>query len=199
MAENRISVDVFKNKTIENLSKGFADVNSKLDTGSGAAVVGSVASGLLSRAAGLCKDEVSETEKIDYICRNAENLRNYMVFLVDEDTKCREPLARALKEGGQFEIDACMQSACAITSEIVNMMQQLLILCRDLIVICPNDVKHYVKESAEFAFSAAKAGMIWILNRINIASDETFLFVTKRENEIYLKECTDIFEEIMNG
>ena len=199
MADIRISVDAFKNKTFENLSKSFADKSSAIDTGSGCAAVGAIACSLLSRAAAMCTPEEADAEKLEYIARNAENLRNYMVFLLDEDTKCRAPLARALSEGGQFEIDACMQSACAITSEIITMMQQLLILARDLKCICPDEVKHYVIEASELAFASAKAGISWILNRIAIASDETYLYVTRRENQVYLQECTDIYEEIING
>ena len=82
MAE-KIMIEIFKKKTMEELSQALADPDSKLETGSGAAAVASVASALLCRAAAVTAKAVSGNERLDYICRNAETLRAYMVHLID--------------------------------------------------------------------------------------------------------------------
>ena len=80
MAE-KIMIEVFKKKTMEELSQALADPDGKLETGSGAAAVASVAAALLCRAAAVTARNVSGNERLDYIARNGEILRSYMVHL----------------------------------------------------------------------------------------------------------------------
>ena len=198
MAELKISIDALKNRTIENFVKDFASVESKMETGSCSAAVASISAAVLERAAAVSEGKSSNAERLEYIHRNAGIMRDYMIHLVDEDTKCRAPIIRAFKEGGQNEIDACLQSACAINAEIINMMLQNMQLAKELKGICCEESLHYIREAAEFALSAIRACRIWILDMIKVSSDETYSFVTNRENEVYLQQAVDLYEEIVS-
>ena len=91
MAEG-IKIEIFKLKNADELTKTLADPESRADTGSAAAMTAALAASLLARGASLTAEKVPENERVDYILRNAEILRSYMVHLIDEDVKSRNPL-----------------------------------------------------------------------------------------------------------
>ena len=127
---------------------------------------------------------------MDYIVRNGEILRKYMVRLIDEDVKARGPLKRALREGGAYEIEASRQPAVAICGEIINMMHQALELAQELSSVCPKSALHHLGESAELAMAAIRSARLYILDMAEKSTDETYRFVVRRENEITLEQCT---------
>lgn len=198
MAE-KIMIEIFKKKTMEELSQALADPDSKLETGSGAAAVASMAAALLCRTAAVTAKAVGGHERLDYICRNAETLRAYMVHLIDEDVKCRGPLKRAMKEGDAQTIEAARQPAVSICGEIVNMMGKLLELAQELVPLCPKEAKHYLAESAELAMAAARAARCYIMDMASYCSDETYRFVTRRENELLLQQLVPMAEDIIKN
>ena len=198
MAE-KIMIEVFKKKTMEELSQALADPDGKLETGSGAAVAASVAAALLCRAASVTGKTVSGNERLDYIARNGEILRSYMVHLIDEDVKCRGPLKRAIKEGDARNIEAARQPAVSISAEILNMMGKLLELARELCPLCPKEARHYLAESAELAMAAARTARSYIVDMAAYSSDETYRFVTRRENELLLAQFAHLAEEIIKS
>lgn len=198
MAE-KIMIEVFKKKTMEELSQALADPDGKLETGSGAAAVASVAAALLCRAAAATGKVVSGNERLDYIVRNGEILRSYMVHLIDEDVKCRGPLKRAIKEGDARTIEAARQPAVSICAEILNMMGKLLELARELCPLCPKEARHYLAESAELAMAAARTARSYIVDMAAYSSDETYRFVTRRENELLLAQFAPLAEEIIKS
>ena len=198
MAE-KITIEVFKKKPMEELSQALADPDGKLETGSGAAAVASVAAALLCRAAAATGKTVSGNERLDYIARNGEILRSYMVHLIDEDVKCRGPLKRAIKEGDARTIEAARQPAVSISAEILNMMGKLLELAQELCPLCPKEAKHYLAESAELAMAAARTARSYIVDMAAYSSDETYRFVTHRENELLLAQFAPMAEEIIKS
>lgn len=198
MAE-KIMIEVFKKKTMEELSQALADPDGKLETGSGAAAVASVAAALLCRAAAATGKVVSGNERLDYIARNGEILRSYMVHLIDEDVKCRGPLKRAMMEGDARAIEAARQPAVSICGEILNMMGKLLELARELCPLCPKEARHYLAESAELAMAAARSARSYIVDMAAYSSDETYRFVTRRENELLLAQFAPMAEEIIKS
>lgn len=198
MAE-KITIEVFKKKPMEELSQALADPDGKLETGSGAAAVASVAAALLCRAAAATGKTVSGNERLDYIVRNGEILRSYMVHLIDEDVKCRGPLKRAIKEGDARNIEAARQPAVSISAEILNMMGKLLELAQELCPLCPKEAKHYLAESAELAMAAARTARSYIVDMAAYSSDETYRFVTHRENELLLAQFAPMAEEIIKS
>ena len=198
MAE-KITIEVFKKKPMEELSQALADPDGKLETGSGAAAVASVAAALLCRAAAATGKTVSGNERLDYIARNGEILRSYMVHLIDEDVKCRGPLKRAIKEGDARNIEAARQPAVSISAEILNMMGKLLELAQELCPLCPKEAKHYLAESAELAMAAARTARSYIVDMAAYSSDETYRFVTRRENELLLAQFAPLAEEIIKS
>ncbi len=187
MAE-KILVEVFKKKTAEELSQALADPDSRLETGSGSAITASLAAALLCRAAAITARKQEGNESLDYILRNGEILRSYMVHLIDEDVKSRGPLNRALKEGEPRAIEAARQPASAIPAEIVNMMGKLLELSQELCPLCPKEAAHYLAESTELALAAAASARDFILDMASYCSDETYRFVTRRENELLMEQ-----------
>lgn len=198
MAE-KITIEVFKKKPMEELSQALADPDGKLETGSGAAAVASVAAALLCRAAAATGKTVSGNERLDYIVRNGEILRGYMVHLIDEDVKCRGPLKRAMMEGDARTIEAARQPAVSICAEILNMMGKLLELAQELCPLCPKEAKHYLAESAELAMAAARTARSYIVDMAAYSSDETYRFVTHRENELLLAQFAPMAEEIIKS
>ena len=111
-----------------------------------------------------------------------------MVHLIDEDVKCRGPLNRALKEGEPRAIEAARQPASAICAEIVNMMGKLLELTEELCALCPGEAAHYLAESTELAVASASCARDFILDMASYCSDETYRFVTRRENELLMEQ-----------
>lgn len=192
---DKLIIEVYKNKNAEDFTKALSTADSRLSIGSAAAYTAACAAALLARAAALTAAETSG-ERVDYIVRNSETLRSYMVHLIDEDVKCRGPLARAEKEGDARKIEAARQPAAAVTSEIVNMMGQCLALMLELCALCPADVAQFIGEGAELAMASVRSCMIYMVALADKCSDETYRFVTHRENEITLADCTETYSAI---
>lgn len=195
MAEG-IKIEIFKQKNADELTKALSEPDSRMETGGAAAVTAALAASLLERAAAITKKTAGENERVDYILRNAEILRGYMVHLIDEDVKSRHPLRRALKEGGEQEIEAARQPAVAIPAEVINMMGQMLELAKELCALCPKDAVHWLGACAELAMAAIRSARLYILDMSDKCSDETYRFVVRRENEITLSACEACAAEI---
>ena len=97
--EKKITIEIFRKKLPDDLTKSLADPDSRCDVGSAAALTAASAAALLARAAARTPAEGESGERVAYIARNAEILRAYMIHLIDEDVKSRGPLRRAVKEG----------------------------------------------------------------------------------------------------
>ncbi len=198
MAE-AIKIEIFRQKNADEFTKSLADPDSRLETGSASALTAALSAALLGRAAALTAAAQPGEERPEYIARNAEILRGYMVHLIDEDVKCRGPLRRALKEGDSLKIEAARQPAIAITGEIINMMSQALALAAELCGFCPSEAMHYLGESAELALAAIRSARIYTVNMADLATDETYRFVVRRENEITWESCLAQAETIRNA
>ena len=175
---DKLIIEIFREKNAEEFTKALAAPDSRLETGSAAAMTAAVAMSLAARAAAACDQS---GEKAQYIARNIETLRGYMVHLIDEDVKSRGPLRRAI---------------VCIDQEIINMMGQALELIAGLAEICPKDSMHYVGEAAELAFAAIRCARLYIVDMARYSSDETYKFVTRRENELNINNCAEQAEKI---
>ena len=197
--ENKLVNETYRKHPFEKLSEEFADPSSRLNTGSAASAVGSIAFSLLNRAALLCRSCLEgENERVEYIIRNSAALHSYLAFLIDEDVKCRGPLRRAEKEGGKDEIAACCQPAAAIAAETVNMMQKLLELDEELAGLFPGKIPHFVFEAASLALSAAEAAVPYIFSLAKLNDDDTYKYITERENYVYLDFCRSMKDKIFS-
>lgn len=185
---DKIVIEIYRNKNAEEFTKLLADPAGKLNTGSAAAETAALAAALALRAASVTAEAFPENERAEYIRRNMEIIRGYMVHLIDEDVKCRAPLNRALKEGGEREIEACRQTATCITAEIVNMMGTGLGLMDELAELCPKTSAHFLAEAAFLAAAAAECAGVFTVDMAEQSADETYRFVTRRENEINLEQ-----------
>ena len=196
MAE-AIKIEIFRQKDADALSAALADPAGRLDAGGGAAMTAALSAALLKRAAAVTAERLPENDRAAYILRNAEILRGYMVRLIDEDVKSRAPLRRAMKEGGEREIEAARHPASAIPAEIVNMMLQQLALTRELCDLCPRESLHWLGESAELSMAAIRTARLAILNMSERCSDDTYRFIVRRENEISLDSAAELAAEIL--
>lgn len=196
MAEKLI-IDIYKNKNPEELTKLLADTESRLEAGSAAALTAASAAALFSRACAITAQNIKNDARLDYILRNSEIIRNYMVYLIDEDVKSRNPLRKAMKEGTAQEIEAARQPAVCIAGEIINMMGQCLELMLELSEKCPKEAAHYLGEAGHLAMGAIRSCRVYIINMADKCSDETYRFVTRRENEISLEKYGKVYDELI--
>lgn len=193
----KIIIDIWKKKDAEEFTKALADPESRVEAVSAAAYTAACASAAIKRAAELAKKARGENERLEYISRNAEILRTYMVHLIDEDVKSRAPLRKAMSEGIKVNIEAAYESAACIPTEIINMMQKLMELARETCDFCDTDSLHYVGEGACLAKAAADSCCVYVLDLAGKSDDETYRFVAKRENEITFDALTEFFNEVM--
>lgn len=196
MAES-IKIEIFRKKLPDELTKALSDADSRSDIGSGAAMTAATACAWFLRAAALTAGAKGGGERLDYMLRNGEILRGYMIHLIDEDVKCRGPLRKARKEGDERTIEAAMQPAAAIANEIVNMMHQLLELLDELADTCADDGKRFIAASADLAMGAIHACRRYVLELASHSSDDTYQYIVRRENEITLEACAARYDSIL--
>ena len=194
---DKIVIEIYKNKDADELTKLLAEPQGKLETGSGAALTAATAAAFLLRAAAGTGESVKDNERLEYITRNAEVLRTYMVHLIDEDVKSRGPLNRAVKEGGAREIEAARHPEMNICGEIVNMMGKCFDFANELADFCAPEYRHYLAACADTAMAAAKSAVRYLLYMAAACSDETYRFVTRRENEINLGQMQQTYDAII--
>ena len=197
MAE-KITIEIFKEKKADEFTAALSSTECRASSGSAAAYVAAMACALTERTAKLCVSGNEDNERLSYIIRNSEILRDYMVHLIDEDVKSKRPFSRALKEGNARNIEATIQTATCIDAEIINMMKPCLEFLKELCDICPPGDRHFVREAAELAMCACRVSKSVIHSFSSLSSDDIYQFVTDRENEIFLAERTDLYEEIIS-
>ena len=195
MAE-KLTIEVFRRKDAEDFTLALADPESWTAVGSGAAMSAAVAAAYLHRAASLCAQN-EEDERLQWLLRNSETLRSYMVRLIDEDVKCRGPLRRAQRERDPRAVEAARQPAAAIANEIVNMMGQCLTLLEELSDRAQGEAGTYIAAAAELAMGAIRACMRYSVDMSRACSDETYRYVVRRENELTLEQLTPVYGRIL--
>lgn len=190
----KIFIEIYKNNNADTFTKNLASPDSKIDTGSASAYSAAAAAAVFSRALYAYPLD----ERMEYIVRNSEIIRSYMVNLIDEDVKCRGPLRRAIKENDPLAIEAAKQTSCCINAEIINMMIHLLEFIKE-VSIGYSQKNHYLLEAVCFCESALKSSKYTILNISETCSDETFRFVTKRENELITEQANNLINAIIES
>lgn len=192
MAENqekkKIVIEVFKTKSTAELSQIVADPESHTDVGTAAAASAANAFALALRAARLSEARLGSSERLDYVTRNLENLRQYMLQLIDEDNRCRAPLRRALRDNDTQRFQPALEASCAIANELVCMAGNLLDLLEELDPLCDAQSAVYVSAAARMALSVTESCRYYLLGQAARSEDETFRFVTRRENELTLTQ-----------
>ena len=198
MAEG-IKIQIYRNETADILTKKLADPEENAGIGSAAAASAALSASMVSRAAVQIRQAGGENEKLDWYVRNTEILRSYMVKLIDEDVKCREPLRRALKEGDDRTIEAARQAAVSICLEIVNMMGQCLDLAYEMADLAEENVKADLATGADLAYGASLAAGRYILHMSSLSPDDTYRYVMKRENELTMQAQRAVYERIITA
>ena len=181
---NKIIIDVFKEKKAEEFTAALASPDSKAGSGIAAAYTAAMGNALIERVAKSCLEKEKENERLDYIVRNAEILRSYMVN------------SRARKEGGAREIEASIQTASCIEAEIVNMAKPALEFIEELSAICAAEDKNTLLEAAELIMTSCRVSRSVILSYAALSTDDTYRYVTRRENEIFMAEREELYASI---
>ncbi len=194
---DKLVIEIWKKKDPDEITKELASPQSRLEVGSASAMTAAAAAALVERAAAVCCENNASDERLTYILKNAEIIRGYMVHLIDEDVKSRGPMRQALKEGDERKIDATRQSAVCIDSEIINMMVQLMDFAGELADVCPKDKLHWLGEAAQLIMGAVESARIFIVNMADGSSDDTYRYVTRRENEITFEALRKVFNGII--
>lgn len=194
MAEQKISIQIFRKMEAEEFTQALADPESRAESGSAAAQTAAQAAALLERAAKACP---GEGEDLDYIRRNSEILRKYMVQLIDEDVKARGPLRRAMKEGDARAIEAAGQSAGAVCMEIMSMMAKDLELSQRLAPLAPRELRHWIAEGGDLAMGAFRCAMHYCVSWGERSVDDTRRYVIRRENELQMQELQPVYQQLL--
>ena len=194
--EEKLIIEIYRKKDPEELTKLLSEPESKPDLGSAAALVAADACAMGLRAAKLTEKSLSGHERLDYILRNLEKLRAYMVYLIDEDVKCRSLLSKAEKKGDAREIDAARRPASCICEEIINQMCNTLDLLTELADM-DRQGSMYIVASVHMCMAAIQSAMAFVLDMSSQSSDDTYVFVTRRENEITLEKYSAVAEAVL--
>ena len=190
-------IQIYRNETQEELTKKLSDPEDKAGIGSAAAASAAIGASMLARAAArIRKEHTGENERLDWLVRNTETLRAYMVKLIDEDVKCHGPLRRALKEGEPRAIEASRQTALSICLEIVNMMGQALEIGDEMLAFADESAKAEILAGADIAYAASLASGRYILSVSSGSADDTYRYVMKRENELTMQTQKVIYDRI---
>lgn len=184
-----IQIKVYSQDSLNNFAEGFA-ADEKLETGSINAATAAFAASLLERAALYAP----ESEKKEYILRNAGILRNYFVHMIDDDLKARRDYLKLLPDGDALKIEAAIHPACTINEEIISMTDQMLQLGLELKELIPVDKQHYLKEMADLAYGTVKSCISWLVGFTQQSCDETYKFVVRRENELNLEAIKEEYD-----
>ena len=184
MAE-KIVIELFRKKDPDELTAAFADPEGKPDLASSAALTAANACAMGLRAARLVP---GEDERLDYLRRNLDKLRGYMVYLIDEDIKGRRIMARAKKEGDPEKIDAAIHAICAISDEVINQMCNVLDLLLELSERDLSGSAPYLGSAVHDALAAIRSGRLFVVSATRRSGDATYAYITRRENELRLAE-----------
>jgi len=193
----KFKIEIFREKNQNDLTLAFAEENSLLEAGSSAASVAAMAAAFLLRACSRADGSKMASERLEYIKRNGEILRNYMVNLVDEDVKSRAPLRRALKEENATATEASMMPAIAIPEEISGMMMKNLEFLQELLPVVDKHGLQYIGTSAELAVASVRIVQPYLAEAADRLTDDITRYVVRKENLVTLGECEEKYSEII--
>lgn len=195
--KKKFIIEIFRKKDQEELTSALADPDGKLDIGSAAALCGAEACAMALRGARIATKEHGGEERMEYLLRNFDKLRSYMVYLIDEDVKGRNIMKRAIKEGDPQKIEAAREPAAAISDEVICQMINLVDLIEELSVFAPKESAIYLGSAVEFALSSIRSARLFAVHLARGSSDDTYSFIVRRENEIRMEALLPKTEKIL--
>ena len=195
--KKKFVIEIFRKKDPDELTSALADPEGKLDIGSAAALCAAEACAMALRGARIAAKLHSGEERMEYLLRNIEKLRAYMVYLIDEDVKGRNIMRRAVKEGDPQKIDAAREPAAAISDEVICQMINLADLIEELTAFAPQESAIYLGSAVEYALSSIRSARLFAVHMAQGSSDDTYSFIVRRENEIRLEALRPKAEKIL--
>ena len=195
--KKKFIIEIFRKKDPEELTSALADPDGKLDIGSAAALCGAEACAMALRGARIAAKERGGEERMEYLLRNFDKLRSYLVYLIDEDVKGRNIMKRAVKEGDPQKIEAAREPAAAISDEVICQMINLVDLIEELTAFAPKESAIYLGSAVEFALSSIRSARLFAVHLARGSSDDTYSFIVRRENEIRMEALLPKTEKIL--
>ena len=195
--KKKLIIEIFRKKDPEELTSALADPDGKLDIGSAAALCGAEACAMALRGARIAAKERGGEERMEYLLRNFDKLRSYLVYLIDEDVKGRNIMKRAVKEGDPQKIEAAREPAAAISDEVICQMINLVDLIEELTAFAPKESAIYLGSAVEFALSSIRSARLFAVHLARGSSDDTYSFIVRRENEIRMEALLPKTEKIL--
>jgi len=194
---NQFIIEIYKEKNPEEFTNCLADPNCRMQPGSAAASTASYSAAIAKRVTEKLVQDGTNDERIDYLRRNTEIVRKYMIHLIDEDVKSRGPLRRALKEGGDREIEAGLQTSASINNEIISMMRNFFDLIIEIGNMCDPTEYSHIKEAAILARAAASVCREENITIAYKSIDDTYSYVLKRENELMMEQINECCDKVL--
>ena len=195
--KKKFIIEIFRKKDPEELTSALSDPDGKLEIGSAAALCGAEACAMALRGARVAAKEHDGEERMEYLLRNFDKLRSYMVYLIDEDVKGRNIMKRAIKEGDPQKIEAAREPAAAISDEVICQMINLVDLIEELSAFAPKESAIYLGSAVEFALSSIRSARLFAVHLARGSSDDTYSFIVRRENEIRMEALLPKTEKIL--
>ena len=174
----------FSGRTVKDFSIELASKESKLETGSAAALIGGMAASSLLLAV-----KKTGSEELAKAAEDLELLRKYFIFLIDEEVKAKEPLESRLRQGvtDEAEIEGGYRTACIILSEQLYNLTTLIDIAEAVSgKLCPcaavesSAAMYYVKAALE----SIRLQLTFYSTKMN---EPVYARTTRREPEIVIE------------
>ncbi|MCR5663985.1 MAG: cyclodeaminase/cyclohydrolase family protein [Oscillospiraceae bacterium] len=196
--KEKFKIEIYRKKDPDELTGILAETDGRLEVGSAAALTGAEACAFALKAARQARDAGMSGERIEFMLRNFEKQREYLVYLIDEDVKAGKIMKRAVKEGEAQKIEAARGPACAISDEVINQMTHILELLEELGGTAPAACAVSLGCAAELCLAAIRCARLFVVGVSRESSDDTYRFIVRRENEIRMQELLPKAEALLS-
>lgn len=190
-----LKIEVFAEKTVKNYNKSLAEAGNKLGIGSAAAEAGANAAALALLAIGKTG---SEDEALKKAAENIEQLRVYLLFLIDEENKAKLPLEKRLASGApDAEIEGGYRTAGVIVSEAMYTVIRVMELLNEVAdKLCPCAAAE-AAGSVYFAKTALECARLLLAVYASKMNEEIYARTTRREPEIAIENSAEMFAAML--
>ena len=202
--EHKIVIDKSKSLKLQKLSETplaaftekVAAADGKPEAGTVAALAAALAPALGSLAAALSSVDPEGEHKA--LVQEFDEMRKYMLRLVDDMPRSRAPLMKRLEENATgLEIESAARVACTIPNEIVYLMCRCMELLDQLVPLVRAEDKATIQAAAYLCLAVINMMRGQIAQYASYMEDASFRYVVKREAELNVQEHEAVIERLM--
>ena len=192
---SNLKFDTYMNRSVMDFSVALGDKVSTLRAGGASSAIGAIAAASAQKAVRMSAGDDPAMNKVS---NDLETLRKYLIFLIDEEIKAKDPLLKRLgTDIPAEELEAAWRTACTIIDEQLYTIAKIVEVVEPVAdKICPCAVAE-----ACAAMFYAKAAMNSI--RVQMAEysthmiEEVYAHTTRREPEIAVEQYTPVIDKIV--